>query len=77
MITDYFVGDKGQAGLPGPIGVDGNPGLPGQKGEKVSTVTVQMPSEISPEMLFYSYIKLMLSSTFLSSTSLVHCEAVH
>ncbi|KAK3517975.1 hypothetical protein QTP70_028540 [Hemibagrus guttatus] len=25
---------EGQAGLPGPIGVDGSPGLPGQRGEK-------------------------------------------
>lgn len=35
------LGDKGQAGLPGPIGVDGNPGLPGQKGEKVSTNIIE------------------------------------
>lgn len=49
----FFVGFKGQAGLPGQIGVDGNPGAPGQKGEKVSTVTVQLRSQINPELLFF------------------------
>lgn len=45
---------KGQAGLPGPVGVDGNPGLPGQKGEKVSTVRARVRTEID----FFFFLQL-------------------
>lgn len=33
----FMCWEKGQAGLPGPPGLDGNSGLPGQKGDRVST----------------------------------------